>query len=270
MPGERAPFGAVRPIATLGAEEARSLVGLLFDLDDTLLTCGELTEAAYAALFRLRDAGLRLVATTGRPAGWGEVLAAQWPVDAVVTENGAVALRRVGRRVERLDAVDPEERRRRRRAVAQLVDEIRARWPELELADDASARVSDLTLDVGERRAVRPDTVAAAAALVRARGARALRSSIHLHVTHDDDDKASGTLRAVRNFLGVEPAVARSRFAFVGDSENDASCFAAFGTSIAVANLSGHPPTPPRYVTARPMGEGFAEAAAVLVARRGG
>ncbi len=246
------------------------MVGLLFDLDDTLLTRGELTETAYAALFRLRDTGLRLVATTGRPAGWGEVLAAQWPVDAVVTENGAVALYRVGRRVERLDAVDAEERRRRRRAVAHLVDEIRARWPELELADDAPARVSDLTLDVGEHRAVGPGIVAAATALVRDRGARAVRSSIHLHVTHDDDDKASGTLRAVRRILGVEPAVARARFAFVGDSDNDASCFAAFRTTIAVANLSGCPAAPPRFITTRPMGAGFAEAAAVLAARRDG
>jgi len=259
----------VQPIAALAAEEARCLIGLLFDLDDTLLTRGELTEAAYAALFRLRESGLHLVATTGRPAGWGEVLAAQWPVDAVVTENGAIALTRAGRRIERLDAVDGEERRRRRRAVARLGEEIRARWPELELADDAAARWSDLTFDVGERRAVRPEVVDAAAAFARARGARTFRSSIHLHVTRDEVDKASGTLRAVHRLLGIEPTVARERFAFIGDSDNDSSCFAVFRTTIAVANLTGHPAVPPRYLTAQPMGAGFAEAAAVLVARRG-
>jgi len=259
----------VRPIAALEAEEARSLLGLVFDLDDTLLTRGELTEAAYAALFRLRESGLRLVATTGRPAGWGEVLAAQWPVDVVVTENGAIALTRAGRRVERLDAVAGEERRRRRRALARLVEEIHARWPELELADDAAARTSDLTLDVGERRVVRPEAVAAAAAFAHAQGARTHRSSIHLHVTHDDVDKASGTLRAVHRILNVEPAVARERFAFIGDSDNDSSCFAAFRTTIAVANLTGHPTVPPRYLTAQPMGAGFVEAAVVIVARRG-
>ena len=71
----------MRPLSALGAEEARGLRGLLFDLDDTLLSHGLLTRAAYDALWDLHDAGLRLVAVTGRPCAWGEVLARQWPVE---------------------------------------------------------------------------------------------------------------------------------------------------------------------------------------------
>jgi len=37
-------------------------------------------------------AGLALVAVTGRPAGWGRVLARQWPVAGCIAENGAVAV----------------------------------------------------------------------------------------------------------------------------------------------------------------------------------
>jgi hypothetical protein len=70
------------PLSRLERDEARSLEGLLFDLDDTLLDHGLLSVEAYSALHRLSGAGLRLLAVTGRPAGWGDVLARQWPVAA--------------------------------------------------------------------------------------------------------------------------------------------------------------------------------------------
>jgi len=86
----------------------------LFDLDDTLLSHGRLTREAYEALCDLSDAKLRLIAVTGRPSGWGEVLARQWPIDAAVTENGAVHVVREGRGVARIEACDEAERRARR------------------------------------------------------------------------------------------------------------------------------------------------------------
>ena len=90
---------------------------MLFDLDDTFLDEGKLTVAAYGALSRLSQAGLRLLAVTGRPAGWGEVMARQWPVDGVVTENGAVALYRDGRAVRRWHEADEPTRKARRERI---------------------------------------------------------------------------------------------------------------------------------------------------------
>ena len=69
---------------------------MIVDLDDTVLDQGHLTPVAYAALCRAAKAGLPVLVATGRPAGWGEVLARQWPVIGVVTENGSVAFGRVG------------------------------------------------------------------------------------------------------------------------------------------------------------------------------
>ena len=87
---------AVRRLGELAADEALAIRGVLFNLDDTLLTHGVLTREAYGALWDLREAGLRLVAVTGRPGGWGEVIARQWPIEAAVTENGAVLVRATG------------------------------------------------------------------------------------------------------------------------------------------------------------------------------
>ena len=80
---------AMHPIADLTIQEAAKLRVLLFDLDDTFLDGTRLGEAAFRSLALLRESGLALVAVTGRPSGWGEVIARQWPIDAAVTENGA-------------------------------------------------------------------------------------------------------------------------------------------------------------------------------------
>jgi hypothetical protein len=97
---------------------------------------------------------------------------------------------------------------------------------------------------------------------------------VHLHATFDVDDKATGALRFCARELGeIDAGAALVRYAFVGDSGNDASCFAAFRTTFGVANVRAslsRLSVTPRYVASRPMGEGFAEIASVLVARRGG
>lgn len=259
----------MRPISELPQADARRLDGLLFDLDDTVLDHGELTLAAYAALFRLRETGLRLMAVTGRPASWGEVLARQWPIDAAVTENGAVAFSRGDAVVRRHDVAPEDERLRRRRLLAQLVASIARTHPELCAADDVNGRSSDFTFDIGERHRVAPEVVRAVRALAHEQGARTHASSVHLHITFDADDKATGAVRTIRALWGSDPTLIRSRYAFIGDSENDGSCFAAFRTSIGVRNFSGRPTVGPRYLTQASRGLGFAEAAARLVALRG-
>jgi HAD superfamily hydrolase (TIGR01484 family) len=256
------------PLDALSADEARGLTGLLFDLDDTLLDHGRLGEAAYSALFRLRESGLGLVAVTGRPAGWGEVIARQWPIEGAVTENGAVALYRDGAALRRIDPVDEMGRRLRRIRIAEIVSEIQERFPDLRAADDTVLRISDFTFDVGEQRRVAPDVVRAAAELARSRGAATITSSVHFHVSMDREDKASGTVRFLHERLGVDPTLARFRWAYAGDSENDAAAFAAFRTTFAVANFAGRPSVGPRFLSRAERGAGFAEIAARLVALR--
>jgi hydroxymethylpyrimidine pyrophosphatase-like HAD family hydrolase len=95
-------------------------------------------------------------------------------------------------------------------------------------------------------------------------GARTTRSSVHIHATFDADDKASGAVRFLADVFGEDPGRAVNRYAFVGDSGNDAACFAAFRTSFGVANVDkalARLVVPPRFVTSAPMGEGFAELA---------
>lgn len=257
------------PISSLGREQARKLRGVAFDLDDTLLDHGRLLEEAYAALQRLAEAGLELYGVTGRPAGWAEVLLRLFPLSAIVAENGAVTCARQGERVLVLDPIPRSTRLERDRKLAALLDRFREAFPDLLPADDVRARISDRTFDIGEFRQVGARRVAEASAFLQAEGARVFVSSVHLHVTFDYADKASGAVARLSEDSGLDTTAVRHAYAYLGDSENDAPCFAAFALSIGVANLRGRPTLLPRYVTTQPMGRGFAEAARVLLERRG-
>jgi len=258
----------MRPITLFDRDAARSLAGILFDLDDTLLDSGKLSEHAYRSLHRLHEAGLLLVAVTGRPSGWGEVLVLQWPVDGFVTENGAVAIVKGDGKPRLIEEVAPEERAARRTRLMTLVGQMQTEFPELVAATDVGMRRSDFTFDIGEYNQVESQVVESAMRFARAHGALTVRSSVHLHVSFDGSDKASGVVRLLHRHFGHDVTNARRVFAFIGDSENDESCFAGFKYSFAVANLRGRPTVSPQYITQLERGRGFAEFAELVLRLR--
>ncbi len=265
-----------RPLVALSADDAQRLQGLIFDLDDTVLDHGALTEVAYSALFRMRKAGLRLVACTGRPAGWAEVILRQWPIDAAVAENGAVALVKVpnenrASQIETLFPTNIETTRAGREKLLGLARSFLDRFSDAAFADDNAARWTDVAIDIGEHRKVGAETIAIMRAEARAHGISTFVSSVHLHLSFNVGDKASGTLRLLETRFGESREAACSRNAFVGDSGNDASAFSAFRTTIGVANVTKYLsflPDPPNFITENPMGSGFSELASRLVALR--
>jgi hydroxymethylpyrimidine pyrophosphatase-like HAD family hydrolase len=255
------------PAACFAQEDARALRALLFDLDDTVLTDGVLTREAYGALWDLRASGLALFAATGRPAGWAEIVARQWPVAGALAENGAIlllpAVANGSRRIV-VDGTLDDATRARRDAI---VDHVQASFPELSFTDDMRSRISDVTFDIGEHVTVPRDRVDAACALAHSLGARTSVSSVHMHVTLSGDDKASGAFRLLQRTVDLDAGSARAGAAFVGDSGNDAACFSAFKHTFGVANVARFVPrlsVPPRYVTSAEKGAGFAELAAIL------
>ena len=259
------------PLSKLSAAQARAIRGLLFDLDDTVLTRGVLTREAYDALWVMHESGLALVAVTGRPSGWGELLVRQWPIDGAVTENGAVHVVRDGSAVVLHEDCSPSEREKRRVRLDDIVGRVREAVPEASLADDVRARRSDVTWDIGERVRLSSDRVDRIAEVIVRAGARTTRSSVHIHATFDADDKASGAIAFLARAFGEDAGSAKARYAFVGDSGNDAACFGAFGLTFGVANVKeslDRIVVSPRYVTSHEMGKGFAELGRTLVALR--
>lgn len=252
------------PLAALARNEALALRGLLFDLDDTFIDEGKITELAYSSLFRLREAGLELYIVTGRPLGWVRLFSRVFPIDGGIAENGGSLV--VNGRL--IDVVPASERARRKARLDELVALVRERFPDIEPVHDPSERLTDFAFDIGEEAHIEPERVQQAATLAREHGATVFVSSVHLHVGFDPVDKASGAISLLRRLHDLDPTEALVRYAFIGDSENDAACFAAFRTSIGVANLRGRPTLRPRFVTRGARSAGFAEMARTLGALR--
>jgi HAD superfamily hydrolase (TIGR01484 family) len=252
----------MQPIAELDRHIAHDLLGVVFDVDDTLTRDGRVEEAAFQALWRAKAANLHLLAVTGRPLGFAEVIARTWPVDAAVGENGAGFIQ-VSEHALRLGyyTSDPE-RAEHARLLAHVRTRVTQELPFAQLADDNWARRCDVAWDVAERVQLSAAQIAELRALIEHSGARCLVSSVHAHALAGQYDKATGAALAISAVLGYDLATQPTRWLFVGDSGNDAAAFAYFPVSAGVANVRAHLhalPTQPRYVSSADRGRGFAE-----------
>ena len=260
----------MRPLAELTREAVAGLRAVLTDLDDTMTTDGRLPADSYAALERLGGAGLRVIPVTGRPAGWCDLIARFWPVDAVVGENGALTYRydRAARRMHRSYAADAAERAANRARLAALAEAIVAEVPGCAVAADQAFREADLAIDFREDVAPLPDAaIDRIVALFEAAGATAKVSSIHVNGWFGAYDKRTAAERLLREAFGLEPA----QCLYAGDSPNDEPLFAAFPLSVGVANVRDEAHRMrhlPAYVTEARSGAGFVELAAHLLRLR--
>lgn len=267
-----------RPVSLrdAGAGDLRRVKGVCLDIDDTLSSSGKLTSEAFAALWRLREAGFALVPVTGRPAGWCDHIARFWPVNAVVGENGAFTFfldQGIRRRVDTPAGADPATLRERLR---KLEERIRARFPEARWASDQAYREYDLAIDVREDVPPWPrERIDALLSLCHERGAHAKLSSIHVNAWFGDYDKRKGFEHWLGDSgapgLGLAKAPAWEEWLYVGDSPNDEPMFAAFAHTVGVANLRNYLDqlhSPPRWLTAGESGAGFAELADRLIRSR--
>lgn len=252
----------MQSLAQLPRGALRCVRGVLTDLDDTLTEEGRLRPPVYAALGRLQAAGLRVGVATGRPAGWGDLIARLWPVDGVIAENGAVAFFQAGKHVERLvhpsvqDPDMPIRLERLRQTVLRTV-------PGSRLASDQFCRLYDVAFDIAE---VPPhanaQTVASIMQVLAAEGAVAQRSSIHINAWLGTYDKLAMARLWVQQMWTEDLATHRDTWVCIGDSPNDAPLFGFFPYSFGVANLrdvQADMPVLPRYLTTAAGGAGFLE-----------
>jgi len=267
----------LQPLAECPRDVLAGVVGVLTDIDETVSTRSRLTAEAYAALEGLRAAGLKVVPVTGRPAGWCDLIARFWPVDAVVGENGAfwmwhdAATGRLRTRYVQDEATRAEGQRRLQAVRAQVLAEV----PGAGIASDQPYRAADLAVDFCEDVAPLPhDAVRRIVGIFEAHGAHAKVSSIHVNGWFGDYDKLSTTRLMMAELFGVDLAAERARWVFAGDSPNDAPMFGFFPNAVGVANVRDFADDMdhlPRWIATARSGAGFVELArALIAARRGG
>ncbi len=264
----------MRPISEFTIEARRGVRAVLTDIDDTLTDDGRLPLVAYAAMARLKDAGFALVPVTGRPAGWCDLIARQWPVDGVVGENGAFYFRydQTTRTMVRRYAKPDDVRARDREALVAIREAVLAEVPGAAVASDQNYREADLAIDFCED--VPPlsrEAVDRIVAIFERFGATAKVSSIHVNGWFGSYDKLTTSTRFLREVLDLDMRTNAAAVVFVGDSPNDAPMFGYFPNSVGVANVIAFRetlPAAPSWVTSQPSARGFAELADLLLEAR--
>ncbi len=256
-------------------ELGKNQVEILFtDIDDTLTNEGRLHAKSYDSLWKLHDMGISVVPITGRPAGWCEMIARQWPVAAVIGENGAFyfSYDQNSKKMKRFFVQQESERKINRQKLDAIEKEILRLVPGAALASDQFTRLFDLAIDFCEDvPPLAKEQIQAIKKIFEKHGATAKISSIHVNGWFGDYNKASTCLTYLKKETSVDPSKMQSACCFCGDSPNDEPLFQQFELSFGVANIKEFADQlkhEPQYVSQKKGGFGFAEIAERIMATR--
>lgn len=250
---------------------------LFFDVDDTLTCDGQLPERTVQSLYRAHDAGIHLVAVTGRSAAWAELLLRLFPLRAAVAETGALCLYKGEQnQVHELHSQPDEKVRASHDAArARAAQRVLAEVPGARLALDNRGRAYDTAFDlVEDGPPLSPAQTTEIRQILEDEGLEVAQSSVHINAWFGDFNKATMVQRylAERSTSSLEQL--GQRLVYVGDSKNDGAMFAHAGLSVGVANVAPHlewlqeKGQAPTYITSAPGGYGFAEVVEQLLAPR--
>lgn len=245
--------------------ERKKIIGVLTDIDDTLTTDGVVPEHVVAAIGRLKDAGLKVVPITGRPVGWSVPFARAWPVDSIVAENGAVALRRNAEGgLDKLYQQDDDTRAHNFAKMQEVLAQIEAQVPGAQRATDSHGRECDIAVDHSEFTTMSQAHIDACVAIMKAAGMNATVSSIHINGWFGEHNKLEGARWIVRELFDLDLDATLDQWVYIGDSTNDQLMFQSVPLSVGVANIARFVPQLqhlPRYVTDAERGDGFVQLA---------
>ena len=260
----------MKPLSSWPISERQKIVGVFTDIDDTLTTEGAITTDALQALQNLKAAGLMVIPITGRPVGWSIPFASTWPVDAIVTENGAVALLHnpTTNQVSKIYQQDPATRTHNFEQMQRIAQRVLKEIPGTVLAQDSLGRETDIAFDHSEFHHLSPKQIEQVLHLLKQEGMTATVSSIHINAWFGDHNKWHGAQWLLKELTGRDLKEELDQWAYVGDSTNDQVMFEHFTHSVGVANIrrfENELKHLPKYVASKERGAGFAELANALL-----
>ena len=206
------------------AEERARIRTVISDVDDTITNDGLLLPEALSALYRVRESGRSTLLVTGGSAGWADIYIRQWPVDAVITESGALMLIRDEGNIRYIEnpvlKKDPTFRERRENVLSENEGTV--------LSSDQYCRLYDIAYDLKFLAPEQKDKLEESA---RRNGGRVLYSSIHANVVLGDYSKSSSIedfYEIYRDHIGmsdVDFSAFVDRAISFGDGTNDEEMF---------------------------------------------
>jgi HAD superfamily hydrolase (TIGR01484 family) len=229
----------MKPLSCWQISERQKIAGIFTDIDDTLTTEGAITPDALQALHNLKAAGLMVIPITGRPVGWSMPFASTWPVDAMVAENGAVALlhKKQANQVDKIYQQDQATRTRNFEQMQSIAQKVLKEIPSTFMAQDSAGRETDIAFDHSEFHHMSPAQIQQVVAMLKQEGMIATVSSIHINAWFGDHNKWHGAQWILKELTGRDLKKELDQWVYVGDSTNDQVMFEHFKHSVGVANI---------------------------------
>ncbi len=241
---------------------------VLTDVDDTLTTHGKLYPETLQALWDLHDAEYIIILVTGGSAGWADTYLRQWPIDAVISESGALAYyMNEGKRdvLYHPSIIRSGYKERADRFIAL----VRSKIPESKLSSDQFCRLFDIAFDHhDERPYMSQEGIDAIKKLCQSEGLSYGVSSIHVNCWFGTYDKLSMVDLFMGQRYGLSPDEIRRESIYCGDSANDIPLFKSFPLSVGVGSVSSASLAAedrPVFCAEKEGGAGFVEMAKVLL-----
>jgi HAD superfamily hydrolase (TIGR01484 family) len=237
------------------------------DIDGTLTTADKISGLTYQSLWSLKNHGVQIIPVTGRPAGWCELIARQWPVHGVIGENGAFYFRHTQNEMKRHFFSSQKDQENFRSKLKQIESEVLKQVKGSKVASDQFSRLFDLAIDFAED--VTPplshEQINQIVKIFEKHGATCKVSHIHVNGWFGNQNKGDACFEYARKELGLKTEKEiQLKCAYVGDSPNDEPLFERFENSFGVANVVDYQEfmkVNPKYVSPSREGDGFVEIA---------
>ncbi len=264
----------LRPASEISDKTCQNLDVFFMDIDDTFTTRGQITASAFQALWRLFESGISVVPVTGRPAGWCDMIARFWPVEAIIGENGAFyfSYDSCKKKMIRHFYQTELERNQGFSLLKELEKRVLDEIPGCAVSADQPFRMADLAIDFCEDIQRLPDeSIRNICRIAEELGLNYKVSSIHVNCWYGSYDKADSLEKYLVTKYGLPLTQLQSRILFVGDSPNDEPLFGRVNNSVAVANIRSFLDSMtqwPTFVTREQSGDGFCELVNHILAHR--
>ena len=254
------------PLSEMSTKESHNIKAILFDLDGTFVSKDGLKSSAYSKLELVRQKGLKAVAVTGRSAGWCDLIARWWPVDAVVGENGAFFFFKSKNKIVRKTFYNLKEQNKNRKKLVLLFEKLKTHFPNIRSASDQFSRQWDLAIDISEETSVSKEEILKIINFAKDKGACTAISNIHLNIWFGNYTKEQMSLKVIE-----ELELHERNILYVGDSPNDSPMFNCFDTTVGVSSVKNYGELMriyPKYITNGNDSEGFVELINFLISTR--
>jgi len=233
------------------------------DIDETITEHGRIRSETLTAFERLQDAGVKTGLLTGRPAGWANAMIQYFPIDTILSENGALGFWRAGKDGEEIKTWEHHNTLRifsdEGRA---FVSDVAAKFPTAIFSQDNDYRLFDFAVEIAATKEADPSfDFKDLTDYIDERQWQVKESSIHFNIWKGVYDKLGG-LGLFLQAQGVDPALVKTKGVFAGDSPNDEPLFGWFDNSYGVAGVEKYLPIikqHPTHILKGEEGAGFRE-----------